>query len=283
MQHVRETVPDVRKLRPEVSVALAAVIDRATAKDLSERFSDDAEMIAELERALALETNRAGGADAQVTAVIDTLPPETRRTVPLSVRRPRAAYAISLVALLVIIGGVVALVLNKQNGPRRGKHTGGKTGALVIVPLCSSLSCTNAYNPYAKDGISQNNAAAKYAVDGSSTTAWTTDHYYSGNLDDKPGVGIYVSGNGPVAARRLDVYTITAGFNAVIYATNTAPDPTQFITRDWQRVGGKDDVATNQRFSLSSGGKSYRYYLFWITTLPPKQNYISVNEIKLYR
>src|SRR5579875_478686 len=86
MQHVRETVPDVRRLRPEVSAALAAVIERATAKELPQRFADDAEMIAELERTLALETNRAGGADGQVTAVLDTLPPETRRTVPLTVR-----------------------------------------------------------------------------------------------------------------------------------------------------------------------------------------------------
>ena len=52
MQHVRETVPDVRRLRPEVSAALAAVIERATAKELSERYADDDEMVADLESAL---------------------------------------------------------------------------------------------------------------------------------------------------------------------------------------------------------------------------------------
>jgi len=282
MQHVRETVPDVRKLRPEVSAALAAVIDRATTKDLSERFSDDAEMIAELERTLALETNRAGEADGQVTAVIDTLPPETRRTVPLSIRRPRAAYAISLVALLVIIGTVVALVLNKQNSPGGGRHGGGSGGTPVAVVLCASLSCTNAYNPYAQGDKSQDNAGAKYAVDGSPATAWRTDEYFSGNLDDKPGVGIYVSGHDVIAARTLTVYTTTAGFNATIYATNIAPDPNKFIAHDWQRIGGTSDVKTNQTFPLSTDGKTYRYYLFWITTLPPNQIYISVNELKLY-
>src|ERR1700761_4878103 len=49
MKHVREELPDVRVLRPEVSAALAAVVDTATAKHPSERYADDAEMIAELE------------------------------------------------------------------------------------------------------------------------------------------------------------------------------------------------------------------------------------------
>ncbi len=244
MQHVRETVPDVRRLRPEVSAALAAVIERATAKELSQRYADDAEMVADLENALALETTRAGSADGQVTAVIETLPPETRRRVPLSIRRPRAAYAVSLLALLVIVGAIVALVLNTHNGPNSGRNGGGG-GALVPVQLCSSLSCTNAYNPYGKGGISQNNYAAKDAVDGSLTTAWTTDQYYSGNLDGKPGVGIYVSGSAAVAARKMVVHTTTAGFNAVIYATNATPDPNHFT--GWHRIGGSDDVASTDR------------------------------------
>ena len=77
-------------------------------------------MVADLENVLALETTRAGSADGQVTAVIETLPPETRRRVPLSVRRPRAAYAVSLLALLVIAAAIIALVLNTHNGPNSG-------------------------------------------------------------------------------------------------------------------------------------------------------------------
>ena len=33
MKHVKDTLPDVQRLRPEVSAALAAVVDRATAKE----------------------------------------------------------------------------------------------------------------------------------------------------------------------------------------------------------------------------------------------------------
>ena len=42
MKHVREQVPDVQLLRPEVSAATAAVVDRAVAKDLAVRYPDAA-------------------------------------------------------------------------------------------------------------------------------------------------------------------------------------------------------------------------------------------------
>src|SRR6202030_2823900 len=44
MRHVREDVPDVQVQRPEVSAAAASVVDRAVAKDLSQRYPDAATM-----------------------------------------------------------------------------------------------------------------------------------------------------------------------------------------------------------------------------------------------
>jgi serine/threonine protein kinase len=67
MKHVREALPDVQRLRPEVSSALAAVLERATAKDLDRRYADDLELIADLEDVLAIETARAGGATGFAT------------------------------------------------------------------------------------------------------------------------------------------------------------------------------------------------------------------------
>src|SRR3954463_5249270 len=82
MKHVREEIPDVQALRPEVSSALAAVVDRATAKDLDRRYADDQELIADLEDVLAIETSRSGQATGEATAVLRTLPPRTRRRLP---------------------------------------------------------------------------------------------------------------------------------------------------------------------------------------------------------
>ncbi|MBV8991656.1 MAG: serine/threonine protein kinase, partial [Solirubrobacterales bacterium] len=60
MKHVREQLPDVQRGRAEVSAALAAVIDTATAKHLEDRYGSDAELIADLEDVLAIEAARAG-------------------------------------------------------------------------------------------------------------------------------------------------------------------------------------------------------------------------------
>ena len=74
MKHVREILPDVQSKRPEVSAALAAVVDTATAKRHEDRYADDVEFIADLEDALAIETARAGSATGEVTSVLRTLP-----------------------------------------------------------------------------------------------------------------------------------------------------------------------------------------------------------------
>ena len=59
MKHVREQIPDVQSKRPEVSAALASVVDAATAKRVEDRYADDAELIADLEDVLAIEAARA--------------------------------------------------------------------------------------------------------------------------------------------------------------------------------------------------------------------------------
>src|SRR4051812_20454848 len=74
MKHVREELPDVQIRRPEVSAALAAVLDRATAKDLGRRYPDAQSMIADLEQVLAIETARHGAVTGEATSVLRTLP-----------------------------------------------------------------------------------------------------------------------------------------------------------------------------------------------------------------
>ena len=88
MKHVREELPDVQLRRPEVSSALAAVVDRATAKDLGRRYVDDSALIADLEDVLAIETARSGQATGEATAILRTLPARARRRLPLRMRHP---------------------------------------------------------------------------------------------------------------------------------------------------------------------------------------------------
>src|SRR4051812_26326190 len=94
MKHVREELPDLQLRRPEASSALAAVVDRATAKDLDRRYADDLELIADLEDVLAIEASRAGQATGEATAVLRTLSPDARRRLP-----PRLRWQVPLLVV----------------------------------------------------------------------------------------------------------------------------------------------------------------------------------------
>src|SRR6202035_4685006 len=116
MMHVREELPDVQVKRPEISAALASVVETATAKHKDDRYADDAELIADLEDVLAIETARSGSATGEVTTVLRTLPSSAKRRVPFRVRRPwTTALAIALV-LAVVAGGVVWLATRAHHG-----------------------------------------------------------------------------------------------------------------------------------------------------------------------
>src|SRR6188508_229710 len=58
MKHVREDLPDVKRMRPEVSATLASVLDHMTEKDVAHRYSDVPSLVADLEEALAIEAAR---------------------------------------------------------------------------------------------------------------------------------------------------------------------------------------------------------------------------------
>lgn len=273
MQHVRGTVPDVRATRPEVPPALAAVIKRATARQPARRYPDGAVMAAELERALVLDDGP-GRDDGMVTAQIPAVaapavirPGHSRRR-----RRLAAGAAVALIA-----AGAAAAALLAGSAARPGQRLGGA----VPVALCGT--CASAYNPDSTaGGTAQNNDLAHLAVDGKASTAWATQTYYDYALG-KPGVGIYVRTAAPVAATELRLDTATPGFHATVYATNQTPDPNSFALSDWTALTPSLAVKGTQTSALATAGRRYRYYLLWITLLPPRLRYALVNEIYLFR
>jgi serine/threonine-protein kinase len=275
MKHVREVLPDVQSKRPEVSAALAAIVERATAKRQEDRYADDAELIADLEDVLAIETARAGSATGEVTTVLRTLPSSARRRVPFRVRRPwTTALALALV-VAGLAGGAVWLATRAHHGP--GPAPAAVTpGKPQPVTLCTP--CAHGFNPLGDPKYEHLRAAL--AIDNDPNTFWTTQTYNGANLN-KAGVGIYLDANPGIVARMLRIRTATPGWNATIYARNDNP-PLTWPDPGWQRVGAPTNVQGTQDVTLSTSGTAYRYYLVWITSLGGHDQ-LQINELTLYK
>jgi serine/threonine protein kinase len=281
MKHVREQLPDVQTKRPEISAALAAVVETATAKRLEDRYADDAELIADLEDVLAIEAARAGSATGEVTSVLRTLPSQTQRRVPFRIRHRATALLLLLLTVAIVAGVVVWL-------GTRTHHQAPKLAAPPPAPrqvqLLPCPNCAHDYNPDALSGPkTQNPALDELAIDGNVNTAWLTEHYYNNSLQ-KPGVGVYVDMSRRVRAQEIVVYTQTPGWRGQIWASNSLPDPDVFVTAPggWVQLAQIPSMQNPQKIPLNLGSNRYRYYLVWITSLPPGKNYAAINEIALW-
>jgi serine/threonine protein kinase len=278
MKHVREQIPDVQVKRPEVSAALAAVVDDATAKRPDDRYADDAELIADLEDVLAIETARAGSATGEVTSVLRTLPSRKQRRIPFPVRHRLVAVVAGLIVVAAIVGVAVWLATRAHHGTGElsSAQTPPSPKPLQQVQLCQT--CAYGFNPLGDPTDEAPNASL--AIDNQPSTYWTTQDYYDGTLG-KAGVGLYVDASPHTTARVLRIYTGTPGFQATIYARDTQP-PLVWPNSGWVRISAPVTVAAHTQIHLSSGKTAYRYFLVWITSLG-HQHQLQLNEVTLYK
>jgi serine/threonine-protein kinase len=277
MKHVREDLPDVQMRRPEVSSALAAVVDNATAKDLDRRYGDDAELIADLEDVLGIETQRSGQATGEATAVLRTLPAGARRRVPWRVLHP--ARILALLALIGTVAAVVLVVMATDKRAERGTGTRNFTPPPGLKSISLGQSRAKDFDPFGGDG--EHPAEAKAVVDQDTNSTWSTEQYDGGVINNKPGVGIYVDANPGVAARAIDVISPTLRWQGTIYAAPNGPPPTKLD--GFKKLASIDQSKTRTRVKLDPGGNRYRYYLVWITKLPPGKSSVEIAEIRLFR
>jgi serine/threonine-protein kinase len=278
MKHVREALPDIQTLRPEVSSALAAVIDRATAKRPENRYADDAELIADLEDVLAIETARAGSATGEVTTVLRTLPSRTQRRVPYSVRHRIGTLLITLLALAVVGGGVGWLVTRAHHGtgPPGGPVNVSQGHPLQPITLCQT--CAQGFNPLGSP--TDETPHAPLAIDDQPGTYWDTQQYYSHRLE-KAGTGIWVNASPGTAARALRIIDITPGFTVTVYGRRGTP-PISWPDQGWAKVSASTAVKRNTLIRLTTAGTRYDHYLVWITDLGGHEQ-LAIDQITLYQ
>jgi serine/threonine-protein kinase len=278
MKHVREEIPDVQVRRPEVSSSLARVIDIATAKELTTRYATADAMIGDLEEVLAVEASRAGETHGQATAVIQTLPSQTKRRIPQRVLHPRRIFA--LLAIAAVVVGVL-LVLARDNTTKGTGETPNVKAAPGTASVSLSADAAHDFDPLGDK--SEHSSETRLAVDRDPSTAWSTETYRDGLQGvGKSGVGLYIDADPGVAARKIVVQTPSPGWTGTIYAAK-APLPSTAPPDGWVKVGDLDAAKTKNDANLDTGSERYRYYLVWITKLPEGKDSAEISEISILR
>jgi serine/threonine-protein kinase len=273
MKHVNEQMPDVQVRRPEVSSALAAVVEHATAKDPGRRYSDMGPMLDDLEHALEVEVSRAGtSTGGEATNVLRSVPARKRRL--LTPRRLSVAgIAIVLIAAAVAI---TIAALTGGEGPSREKNK--ETGAAPV----GAIAGADDFDPEGTPPNDEHPDEVELAIDGDSTgTSWTTESYSAGLAGaNKSGVGISVDAGDPVEASELKLVTPTPGWTGEVYASDDD-------ARDL--AGWGEPVGTIENAGESANGtqsvplelpEAAQYYLIWITDLGDNEA-VEISDIRL--
>jgi serine/threonine-protein kinase len=278
MKHVQDPMPDVQQRRPEVSAALASVVERATAKQVENRFVSVDEMVWELEQALAIEAARAGEATGEATTVLQALPDETGDLAPQRLRHPRRVFVLSALVAAMLVAAAVLLVTNARRG-------GDQEPAVAAAPepVQVPVRAAHDHDPFGDDRSEHPEEAARVLDDNGETT-WSTEQYSSGQLG-KEGVGIYLDAGVPVAARRLDIRTPTPGFEVKVYGSNQAPfaEPGRETFPRWGEPLAQKKVDAKRSIAIDTGGRELRYYLVWIVSLPPSGGKAEIATLRLLR
>src|SRR5919107_1540647 len=259
MKHVREPMPDAQRRRPEISATLAAVVERATAKETQNRYATVEDMVHDLEEVLAIEAARTGQATGEATTVLRSLSDDTADFAPQRLRHPRRTLFLSVAVLAIVAGAIAYFATRTEKGP--GRAATPSTPGLSAVTL--SKDAAHDYDPEG-DG-EESRGQVRVAIDGLPTTVWDTETYDGGfEASNKTGVGLYVSAGSRVAARQLDVNTSTPGFTTAVYASDSVPSR----LADWDKVSITVTAKREQQIQLDTAKQGFRNYLLWISKLP---------------
>ena len=274
MRHLRDPVPSVRDMRPEVPQRVDAIVARAMAKRPQDRFPSMEAMTAALEAAL-VDARASRPGDEEDTGVIAPIPaarpgrsrPEPARRASRS--RWAALGALIFLAVVALVVGILFAVTDGDDlrsivpgGGGAGNGNGGGGGSATRV----NLRAVADFDPEGDD--TEHPEAVPAATDGDRATFWMTETYgdFTGT---KPGVGIVLDARRPAALSRLVVITDTPGFTAVVRA-GTRP------TGPFEEVSDEREVGQRTAFEVDTGGEEYPYYLLWITDL---DSVAHVNEV----
>jgi eukaryotic-like serine/threonine-protein kinase len=253
MKHVNEPPPNLLDERGDIPLRVAAAVDRALEKDPAQRFPSMKAFAAELEACLA--GLRTGDGDTSVIA-----PPK---------RKPRrkkhvSAWSVATIALALLALGAIAAGLLLFRNDSTDTPADAATKPIALDGIAS-------YDPYGDDR--EHDEVVGNATDRNPGTYWTTETYHDLRLG-KPGVGLVLDAGDVETPSRIVLDTNTPGFTAQIGATNILGGVPQKISPSLK-------VGRRTTFELTKGSPK-RYFVVWITALPPGEAFAHVDEVRAF-
>ena len=263
MKHLREEPPPLRSVKGGIPRGLESVVAKALAKDPDDRFQSAQDMRTALE----------GQSAATATAVLRRPARSAERTTATAqrTRRPprRRAERRTPFVMLAIIAAVVAgasiLMLSLLNDPgpeggdgneNGGQGSGGGSGDAGTIEVQSVTD----FDPQG-DG-SEHPDEVNLAIDGDSSTPWTTENYQDPlSALGKDGVGLVLDLGDSVEIASVEVQGCGDCGLQVGHASEAASDATGFEMVD-------DTEAAGDPETFDFDPVSDRFWLVFITTLP---------------
>jgi hypothetical protein len=221
---------------------------------------------------LASELRRFDAPDASV-GILDDLPEEDEERRPAWVKIGFSVVGVVVVALLGWLIGNSGLAGGGVPGRYPGAEDPTGTRSASAKPL--TISGVDILDP-AGDGTELD--GAPLAADGDRATAWKTDVYTRpefGNI--KPGMGVRIDLGSAQAVGQVTAYLNAPGASIELRVGDGGQDPATYRT-----ILTRSDAGAEVSFTVP-GGVDSRYWLVWITSLPPKgDGYgVEVREITL--
>ena len=272
MKHVREDLPDVQVMRPEVSARLAAVLDRMTDKDLALRHPDAAAVEADLEDALAAEASRTGTSTGEATAVLRTLPADARRRLPL---RLRMRIPVLLLVLMIAVAGSLASTSSsteaadraqRGTGPRHEHAAARRADRLGQADVGVRLRPARRRRGARRGGAARRRPGLRAPRGRPRPTRTTRSTKPAGS---SPGVGLYIDAEPSVNGRRAGDPDARARLEDGDLRPRASAVGREWPSDDWTKLGGgtveKRQAALRARHrataataTTSSGSRSCR-------------------------
>jgi hypothetical protein len=184
----------------------------------------------------------------------------------------RIVLAVVIVAVLAAVAiAVWAVGFRKSGTPTAGSSTqppnstSASAAGTVLTPVSDST-----FNIYGKPpGNTENQSTATLAVDGSTSTAWTTSYYFDhpnfGGL--KSGTGLLLDMGKEVRLSQVEVlFGAQGATTAQVYLGNSAAMSPSALT-GFTLVSPAASATGDHKFAVSSQATG-RYVLIWLTSLP---------------